>query len=81
MEGVIELIDRLLFSMARFISKCLKSTEVDRDCLPVDKIIRILKIFLLVLIITSIFMPCLIPFLLIPVIITIMLIIYLKKKR
>ena len=75
------MIDKLLFSTALFISKFLKFTTGQADVLPVDKIIRVLKFFLLFLVITSIFLPCLAPFLVIPVIITIVLILYLRKKR
>lgn len=81
MKGVIDMIDRLLLSMVVFISKFLKFTKGDADCLPVNIIIRMLKYFLLILIVTSIFLPCLAPFLVIPIIITIVLIIYLRKKR
>ena len=81
MEGVTDLIDKLLYSTVSFISKFLKSTKgTDRDSLPVDIILRILIRFLIILIITSIFMPCVAPFLVIPIIITIALIIYLKRK-
>jgi len=75
------LIDKLLYSIALFISKSLNFTKGQADCLPVNSIIRILKFFLIFLIITSIFMPCLAPFMVIPIIITVILIIYLRKKR
>jgi hypothetical protein len=81
MEGVIDLIDKLLYSMVTFISKFLKSTKGQtQDSLPLDIIRRILIRLLIILIITSIFMPCIAPFLVIPIIITIVLIIYLKRK-
>ncbi len=75
------MLDKLLFSIALFISKFLKFTTGQADCIPVDRTIRILKYFLLFLVITSIFLPCLAPFLVIPIIITIVLIMYLRKKR
>ncbi|MEQ8168863.1 MAG: hypothetical protein ABRQ38_08185, partial [Candidatus Eremiobacterota bacterium] len=68
------MIDKLLFSTAHFISKFLKFTTGQSDSLPVDRIIRVLKFFLLFLILTGIFMPCLLPVLVVPIIITIVLI-------